>query len=166
MGILDRAQLPNAWPWARGGWRGVGRRGTARDERGDHGGWATCCDGIGMGCPGSPGRQGPLMLPPQRRAHPRKRGGRRKIRSPGSGTAVPREKQERAPGIPSDCSVRAGGPGEGRGDPRAQDKRRPANLLFLGGGTGLRTVVASEGLRAGEGQWSDLPSRKKAPLWV
>lgn len=76
------------------------------------------------------------------------------------------QKQERAPGIPSDCSVRAGGPGEGRGDPRAQDKRRPANLLFLGGGTGLRTVVASEGLRAGEGQWSDLPSRKKAPLWV
>lgn len=27
------------------------------------------------------------------------------------------QKQERAPGIPSDCSVRAGGPGEGRGDP-------------------------------------------------
>lgn len=89
------------------------------------------------------------------------------MRSPGSGIAVPRDRSKKEPQeFPVTAVCGLGDPEKGEGTPRAQDKRRPANLLFLGGGTGLRTVVASEGLRAGEGQWLDLPSRKKAPLWV
>lgn len=42
------------------------------------------------------------------------------------------QKQERAPGIPSDCSVRAGGPREGRGDPPGTGQETASKPPFPG----------------------------------
>lgn len=58
------------------------------------------------------------MLPPQRRAHPRKRDGRRKIRSPGSGIAVPRDRSKKEPQeFPVTAVCGLGDPEKGEGTP-------------------------------------------------